>query len=245
MSWNDYLAHHGIIGQRWGIKNGPPYPIVSANGSHKNLRVSNLTGARYSNIDKFGKDAEHNILWITGLSGSGKSTTTLELAGKNDDVIHLDLYSEGATKDIPSKTKRFDSYLESNYKGLKERIGTKAFHSKEYWDSVDEFVSAIKSFSIREFKNGNRVFVEGVQIADDWISDDNSFYAGQPMLILGTSSKKSMRRAAKRDGIKLNQQKAEEWISNQNDFNKRLDKLATDISAERGRSFLKDFLADM
>ena len=22
-----YLAHHGIKGQKWGVKNGPPYPI--------------------------------------------------------------------------------------------------------------------------------------------------------------------------------------------------------------------------
>lgn len=22
-----YLAHHGILGQKWGKKNGPPYPL--------------------------------------------------------------------------------------------------------------------------------------------------------------------------------------------------------------------------
>ena len=25
--WRDYLAHHGIQGQRWGVRNGPPYPL--------------------------------------------------------------------------------------------------------------------------------------------------------------------------------------------------------------------------
>ena len=24
---DEYLAHHGILGQRWGKKNGPPYPL--------------------------------------------------------------------------------------------------------------------------------------------------------------------------------------------------------------------------
>ena len=23
----DFLAHHGIKGQKWGVKNGPPYPL--------------------------------------------------------------------------------------------------------------------------------------------------------------------------------------------------------------------------
>lgn len=27
--WRDYLAHHGIDGQKWGDKNGPPYPLRS------------------------------------------------------------------------------------------------------------------------------------------------------------------------------------------------------------------------
>ena len=25
--WWDYLAHHGILGQKWGDRNGPPYPL--------------------------------------------------------------------------------------------------------------------------------------------------------------------------------------------------------------------------
>lgn len=27
--FNDALAHHGIKGQQWGVKNGPPYPLSS------------------------------------------------------------------------------------------------------------------------------------------------------------------------------------------------------------------------
>ena len=25
---NDYLEHHGTIGQKWGVRNGPPYPLA-------------------------------------------------------------------------------------------------------------------------------------------------------------------------------------------------------------------------
>jgi len=24
---DDYLEHHGVKGQKWGVKNGPPYPL--------------------------------------------------------------------------------------------------------------------------------------------------------------------------------------------------------------------------
>ena len=30
--FDDYLEHHGILGQKWGVKNGPPYPLGS--GDH-------------------------------------------------------------------------------------------------------------------------------------------------------------------------------------------------------------------
>lgn len=34
----DYLAHHGIKGQEWGVKNGPPYPLDS--GKNRKLRYT-------------------------------------------------------------------------------------------------------------------------------------------------------------------------------------------------------------
>lgn len=30
MTYTDYLQHWGILGQRWGQKNGPPYPLGSS-----------------------------------------------------------------------------------------------------------------------------------------------------------------------------------------------------------------------
>ena len=36
----NYIAHHGIKGQEWGVKNGPPYPLDDA-GSHINYDHKN------------------------------------------------------------------------------------------------------------------------------------------------------------------------------------------------------------
>lgn len=46
MSKYAYIAHHGIKGQKWGIQNGPPYPIGSdgePKGAHRHIVKSKLS----------------------------------------------------------------------------------------------------------------------------------------------------------------------------------------------------------
>lgn len=33
--YSDYISHHGIEGQKWGIKNGPPYPLEKKDNKKK------------------------------------------------------------------------------------------------------------------------------------------------------------------------------------------------------------------
>ena len=52
---NDYLAHHGIKGQRWGVKNGPPYPLSEWSASEKKYKY------RAIRADKTRKDVDSII----------------------------------------------------------------------------------------------------------------------------------------------------------------------------------------
>lgn len=36
----DFLEHHGILGQKWGVKNGPPYPLDSDVSTGSRLKKS-------------------------------------------------------------------------------------------------------------------------------------------------------------------------------------------------------------
>lgn len=72
--FRNYLAHHGVKGQRWGIKNGPPYPIGSSprkvfiSGTSKiKLKDSgyyrkSLPKEITSKIDSYMKDNNHILI---------------------------------------------------------------------------------------------------------------------------------------------------------------------------------------
>ena len=52
--YDDYLAHHGIKGQSWGVQHGPPYPVVrGAGGAPKKTSIvkSKLSAAMKNRAD--------------------------------------------------------------------------------------------------------------------------------------------------------------------------------------------------
>lgn len=43
---NDFLAHHGILGQKWGKLNGPPYPLGSNDHTRKQQSLARKAGIK-------------------------------------------------------------------------------------------------------------------------------------------------------------------------------------------------------
>ena len=63
--YNDYISHHGILNQKWGVKNGPPYPldpIKKAKVYGKKDEIKGILNPKQVKTKKF-HDDEVSIAW--------------------------------------------------------------------------------------------------------------------------------------------------------------------------------------
>lgn len=156
-----------------------------------------------------GKSPDTNILWVTGFSGSGKSSIGRELSKNNKDVRVIALddifdehHGERQWEDlicewydymwnaIQSEVLRMtDAYRKCHNKPVgKAEI-------KAWAKAMDTLIDKIVKFCQKDFGN-HRYVIEGIQIYDFILYET---IQGQPLIIKGTSAIKSAHRAIKRD----------------------------------------------
>lgn len=207
--YNDYICHHGIKGQKWGVKNGPPYPLGKGSiikrkpktlGKQWKAEKKLPRNATHQNLESWGKSPRTNVLYISGKSGSGKSTVALKLKDENTEVIHLDSYFDMGNV----SNKDFDDYLKrtkSDYKRLKTPKGQIDIND---WGKVAErFEESIEAYGADAHKRGKKVIVEGVQLLDDTMRPDKSYFKDKPFVMVNTNALTSIKRANDRDEAKF------------------------------------------
>ena len=193
----DEFQHHGIMGQRWGVITRN----VGVNYIPIGRRNSMLKNATTYNLDSWGKSPSTNVLYVTGYSGSGKSSLAVAMQGQKDDVIHLDSYFDNP--DGP-RDKRFDTHLKKTCPEYVELSLSKGQLSISEFDRIaTKFENEIENFGKAEFANGRKVICEGVQLLDNTIRPDKNFFRDKPMIIMNTGAITSAYRSAKRDEIPL------------------------------------------
>lgn len=162
----------------------------------------NMKNADIQNLDKYGKDPNHNILYISGISGSGKSTVALSMKDENTDIIHLDSYFELRNKSsMKNQNQNFNRFLKNHSFDPKSLNDEELFKSniKGYFQKVDRFTKLSEEFGRYSFTIHRKVIMEGVQLLDETMYPDKSFLSDKPKIILKLNAKIAKRRASERD----------------------------------------------
>ena len=160
------------------------------------------------NVHRF-LNKEVPVLWITGMSGGGKSTLAGEMADKAPGVIsllsidNLDDFVGIYVIEHDMKTInkwRKDKVYDIIYKFIKanEKLATDAFndtHNKEWQD----FVTTVLKYVVKFYTPKKQIIIEGVQIPYVYYRAPELFGSDSAIIIKGTSVFTSLIRRYHRD----------------------------------------------
>lgn len=218
--WNphNYLMHYGTKGMHWGDRKyqntdgtwteaGKMRRRVGRKEKSYDIQKDRPTSAY--NLDKWGKSKDTNILWVSGLPGSGKSSVARNIAKENNaDLIDIDLYTfKTADKYTDNMSKSFNKYLDKNVPNWKTmqkdayEVLTKNDRRKQKLAGLwfDTFEDALKGYG-SEMYGKKKVIAEGVQILDETLFYNNKEeLRNQPVLMVDTSVEESLIARTKRD----------------------------------------------
>lgn len=115
-----YLAHHGILGQKWGSKNGPPYPLKG--GSYTETEKEAIKEARKKKYSRYNKKHYDDVL--------AKGTVLKTLSYDPDRTQKGDMFFASHTKaDVDHYKEFFDKKIpQTLYDDNGNAIGTGIFY---------------------------------------------------------------------------------------------------------------------
>lgn len=231
MKWkiqkSDELYHYGIKGQKWGVRRYQNLDgSLTAAGR---VRYLSESGDKIYNLDKWQKDPDHNLLIITGLSGSGKSTIARKLnESRTATWIQLDAVCDNPTvsgaisddflhyifKKAPEYKKiykNFEKYDNVRFTDPSNKL------AKEYWHCMDKVPRICEQYARDRYSDGISVVAEGIQFLDTTMFTDqksrNQYIQDKPIIIKGTPIRESTLRRVEREYGKVDD--PEKYIEDQ------------------------------
>lgn len=123
-----WLAHHGILGQKWGVRNGPPYPLGGGDYSESEKRAKyrkkNAKNSIY-NKKHFDQTLSKDKTTLTTLSYDKDRTKNTDMFFAASDKLDKHQYNALFNKPIPQPIYDDDGNNIGNGQFLKYKIDTK------------------------------------------------------------------------------------------------------------------------
>ena len=129
--YRDYLSHHGRLGQKWGQKNGPPYPLSSE--TIREEYSNNIYEKAKSNVEQITKDVR------SAVRNAGSKMYGLENRLKTKESI---------SRKIDKKSKEDKQSLSKSAENIKDAVRLTAI------SSTDKFVSSYEKIKKELEKKG-------------------------------------------------------------------------------------------
>lgn len=181
-SSND-LQHHGILGQKWGRKNGPPYPLGASDHSASEKKAGwrkSISGKKPNIIQK----ARQHIFSRQYEEDTNKYKNNLlnEISAKRDKTAYTEKANKikdiGERREVLSVNKDFDETIKRAQKeneDLIKKYGKMKLDTTEYDKTLDDLNSrldkAITKTIVDEYKFEEKMFNDYVRVMKKDISD--------------------------------------------------------------------------
>ena len=242
----DYLIHFNPYHDKRGRFDKAPFNIdrIRKEANRKiNTDISGMDRPHLDyNLDKWGKSEDTNILFVTGIAGSGKSTVANNMAKVNNaDIINIDLYTFRTTTGfVQGMSKSFNKYLDKNvpswqnmqkeaYEVLTKNDRRLQKKAGQWFDTLE---SAILGYG-QEMYGKQLIVAEGVQILDETLFYNNKqFLKSKPLIIMDTSVVDSLISRVSRDGKSVDKlleperaRQLETWIKDSNYLKKTMNEI--------------------
>lgn len=118
---DEFLAHHGVKGQQWGVRNGPPYPIenkVMRKGTRVNSVSVNKSKLGKTKSDRWLYTYNPNDSWDSKVYKGAYATFLQRYRGSK---VYEHSYEVVKDLKMPTKKERLDEYVKL-YEQNKEQV---------------------------------------------------------------------------------------------------------------------------
>lgn len=171
----DAIAHHGILGMKWGRRNGPPYPLGPGDHSSGEARAAKAAGTKLGKDS--GKGSIENVKGIrkSSSSSSKPQTATSKSSGSS---------SSSSKKSSSDTDKKSGNLIERHKENLEQKFKDKGMSKSEAEEAAEnrlrteKTVAIVAGVTVAAIGAGvaYKYYQEGKENVDRVISSDKKFY---------------------------------------------------------------------